>query len=266
LRRLGAIPIHGDAGEPEAWIGRAKDAQVLLDLVQPRLPRRLGAKHIAEIARYRLAVTERIVRVLRPLPESDRPLFFSVSGLDDLTPDRSGTVSHLSPICSAPAGFGHIGLGVRRCLESSGLDVVWLYLATVYGGGRTFAKRIVGAGNNHIPRIHVADAARSLVHLAGLERSELRNRTFVIADTTPVTQREFLDCAARRMGAPPPRIVPYWRASLAMGSVLAGTLTRDLKANPSALLKTGFHLEYPSYQDGIAAATSGASPSRSVLA
>src|SRR4051812_10736899 len=81
-------------------------AKVVIDLVQPRLPKRLGEQALARTARYRVDFTR---SVLPALPRG--ALYFLVSGTDDF---ERGTVSHRSPFAARPSGFARIGLSVRR--------------------------------------------------------------------------------------------------------------------------------------------------------
>jgi hypothetical protein len=151
---------------------------------------------------------------------------------------------------------------VRRMIEKSEVASAFAYLGTVYGPGKTFAKtifpqlaagrfRMAGRGGNRTPLIHVQDAARALVHLAALDPGRLSGRSFVIADGHEGSMAEFLGCAADCLGAPRPSSVPLWFARLFTGSVLCETLTRDIIADPGALLETGFTFLYPSYREGL---------------
>ncbi len=262
LRTLGARAVEGDAGAPSGWVEEARGAAALVDLVQPALPGRIGLRQIRQMARRRLEVSRAYLRALAALPDGERPRVVSVSGVDDLAPDGRGAVSHRSPLRERPVGFGHIGLAVRREVDSAGLPATHVHLGTVYGPGKAFAERILpalerrrqpvlGDGSNRVALVHVVDAARALVHLAGLEGAD--GRSFVVADGAGTTQRELLEHAASLLGAPPPRRIPLWLASLAAGRVVVEVMARDLVPDPSALLETGFAFRFPSHHAGMAA-------------
>src|SRR4051812_44717868 len=230
--------------------------KVVIDLVQPKLPPRLTSAALTRAARYRVEVTRSI---LPALPKG--ALLFSVSGTDDF---EGEIISHQSPYTARPAGFARIGLAVRRELLASGVTFASLHLGTVYGPGKAFASTlfprlakgrlpIVGDGANRLPLIHVEDAGRAMVHLAGLEASRLRAHPWIITDGTATTQRDLLELGARLLGAPAPRSVPRWLASLVAGSIAASALARDVPTDPSALLSTGFMLRYPSIATGLPA-------------
>jgi uncharacterized protein len=101
--------------------------------------------------------------------------------------------------------------------------------------------------------VHVTDAARALVHLADLPRSELAGRTFIVMDGADTTQRELLDETAAFMGVKRPGTVPAWLAALVAGSIAVETITLDAHTDASALLATGFHFRYPSHRQGVPA-------------
>jgi nucleoside-diphosphate-sugar epimerase len=230
--------------------------KVVVDLIQPKLPKRLTEGALARAAQYRIDVTRSL---LPALPRG--ALLFSVSGTDDL---EGPTVSHRSAFARRPSGFARIGSAVRREVLASGVPFASLYLGTVYGPGKAFASTlfpqlakgrlpVVGNGANRLPLIHVDDAARAMVHLAALDASRLRAHPWIITDGTDTTQRALLELGAKLLGGPAPRSVPRWLASLVAGSVAAATFSRDVPTDPSALFSTGFTLRYPSIATGLPA-------------
>lgn len=265
LRQVGAHPVLGDIYQPESWIAEAGGSTALIDLTQPRFPKRLSRSAIKSLSTERQAMTRAALGALRKLPAEERPLLFSISGADDLQPDAQGTISERSLLRSHPRGFAYIGIPVRQLVEPSGIDATYVYFGNlVYGPGKVFADlyiaglrkgsaRVIGKGTNRLPLIHVTDAARALVHLAGLPRPDLVGRTFIAMDGTDTTQRELLDDAAALMGVKRPRAMPAWLAVLVAGSIAVETITLDAHADPSALLASGFRFRYPSHHEGVAA-------------
>jgi len=264
MEQLGAAPVLGDAAVAGPWIEDVEGAAALIDLVQPRLPDRLGRKAIDAVAADRMQVTGTVVNALRQLPDSRRPLLVSVSGVSELEPDVEGRISHRSAVVKDPAGFARIGVPVRRAIEDSGVEAFFVHLGTVYGPGKAFAARIlpdlargkariIGRGDNRMALVHVVDAARAILHLAGKERAATTRRTWVVADGADTTQRDFLEQAATLMGGPRPRHVPVWLASLVAGRVLAELLSADSPTNPEALIGAGFRFQYPSHHTGMPA-------------
>lgn len=265
LRQVGAHPVLGDAYQPGTWIAEAAGNLALIDLTQPKFPKRLTRSALRSISTARQAMTRAGLEALRTLRPEERPIFFSVSGADDLQPDAQGTISERSRLRAHPRGFAYVGIPVRQLVEASGIDAVYVYFGNlVYGPGKVFADlylaglrhgsaRVIGKGTNRLPLIHVTDAAHALVHLAGLPRADLVGRTFIAMDGADTTQRELLDDTAALMGVKRPGTIPAWLAALVAGSVAVETITLDVHADPSALLATGFHFRYPSHHEGVAA-------------
>jgi nucleoside-diphosphate-sugar epimerase len=264
LREAGAEPVMGDARQPETWIGAVQGASTIIELLQPQLPRRLSRSAVRAVARKRQSLTQSILEGVRTLP-GEQPVYFSISGADDLQPDERGALSHHSGLRVQPYGFGRIGIPVRKLVEASGHAATYVYLGNlVYGPGKIFADqyvaglaagraRIVGRGANRLPLTHVTDAARALVHLSQLPRSELVGRTYIAMDGSDATQRQLLEYTAACMGVKRPSAVPEWLGAVVAGRVAVETITLDAHADPSALLATGFTYRYPSYREGVPA-------------
>lgn len=263
LAAAGAAPVHGSVEDPTSWQQELRDAEVMIDLVQPAFPKRLGRRAVAKIAAQRQATTQGVLAALASQPVEDRPLLIFVSGADDLVPDESGVVSETSPPGRGDQGLSAIGIPARRLIEQSAVDATFVYFgAMVYGAGKVYADvfvqgikkrraRVLGEGQNHLPLTHVDDAARALVHLAGLPRSSVSGRTFIAADGSDTTQRELMDLTASGMGRKSPGSIPVGIAALVAGRPAVETMTVDLRTSPTALIETGFKFRYPSPRTGV---------------
>jgi NAD dependent epimerase/dehydratase family enzyme len=262
LADLGARIVAGDASNPADWIHETAGCDMIIDLLQPEVPRRIGLRQIRQIADQRRMLTAKLVAALQNVAEKDRPSLLSVSGLDDFAPTETGYVDDTSTLRTDFEGFAHIGIPVRRVIEESGVVHAFAHLGTVYGPGKSFADtvfpqieagrfRLPGSGLNRMGVVHVDDAARALVHLATLGTEQIAGRSFVLSDGHPVKMADFFSFAAEYMGATRPRTMPSFVVRLVTGSVLFETLTRDIAASPAALLQTGFKFKYPSYRDGL---------------
>jgi nucleoside-diphosphate-sugar epimerase len=263
LESAGAQPVRGTAENGAAWADALRGTDVLIDLVQPPLPSRLSGKAVKEIVARREAAAAGTASALSSLPAQERPVWFSISGADDLEPDPQRVISHNSALRADVAGFGRIGIPVRRLIERSGLDVTYIYFGVmVYGAGKGFADnyvnglrqrktRVIGSGANRLPIVHVIDAAGALVHLSQLPRDQLVGRAFVAADGADTTQRELIDETARLMEIKPPGTAPPWLVGMIAGRAVAEALTFDAHADNSALRATGFSYLYPSYREGV---------------
>jgi nucleoside-diphosphate-sugar epimerase len=263
LRAAGATPVRAGVDDVDRWREQARGAGALIDLVQPAFPRRLGRRAVARLAEQRLATTRSVLDALGSLPAEDRPLLLFVSGADDLLPEESGAVSERSELGTGEHSLSAIGVPVRRLIEGSDVEATFVYFgAMVYGAGKVFADvfvdgfkkhrtRVLGGGDNRLPLTHVTDAARALVHIAGLPRSQTAGRTFVAADGSDTTQRELLDLTAAGMGRKSPGSIPARIAALVAGGPAVETMTIDLRADPSALVETGFEFRYPTPRTGV---------------
>jgi nucleoside-diphosphate-sugar epimerase len=265
LRALGAETVLRDAAAPGGWIGAARGTDVLVDLAQPELPSRIRPRDIQAVAAARLAATRALLEALATLGPGERPVLVSVSGTDDLAPDERGRIDGRSPLRAEPVGFGHVGAPVRRLVEASGIASTHAYLGTVYGPGKSFAATVFPRlargrmllpthAGNRLPMIHVRDAARAIVHLAGLGKEAIAGRSWILVDEAGGAELAgFFEQAASLMGVAAPRRAPAWLLSIAMGRILLETLTRDVRAAPSDLLATGFRFEYPTIREGLPA-------------
>ena len=133
----------------------------------------------------------------------------------------------------------------------------------VYGPGGLFGDfmyqwmkqgkyKIIGSGNNYIPRIHVDDCARAYV--AVLNKMPLGER-FIIADDGPCTQREFASFMADCMNVSRPGHIPGFLARLVMGKMIYETVSMNCRvSNAKAKDLLDWTPEYPSYQQGLPAA------------
>jgi hypothetical protein len=99
--------------------------------------------------------------------------------------------------------------------------------------------------------VHVDDAARAIVHIAGLPRIQVDGHSFVVSDGSGARFSEFMNHAAELMSARPPGHAPRWLASLVAGRILVEAATRDIATSPDAILRTGFRFRYPSFKEGL---------------
>jgi len=109
--------------------------------------------------------------------------------------------------------------------------------------------RVVGSGDNYIPRIHVDDCAEAYVQV--LDKMPIGER-FIIADDRPYTVREFSDFMADCMNVPRPKSVPGFILRLMLGKLLYQNLTMNCRvSNTKAKIEFGWKLKFPSYREGL---------------
>ena len=264
VEKRGGIAVVGDAANPESWISAAANAVAVIDVVQPRIPRRLGNKHLEQIAAERAVTTRAAVGALKSLPAERRPLYASVSGVAELVKDARGVISHASTLTSRPVGFAKIGLAARAAVRDSGIDAAFVHLGTIYGPGKSFTERVLpalergrypifGRGENRNALVHVDDAARALVHIATMSRSEARRGSWIVVDQSELTLGAFLTETAAALGGPRPRHMPRWLGRAILGSGLIPELLKDVPSDSSRLTSSGFVFRFPRLREGLAA-------------
>jgi nucleoside-diphosphate-sugar epimerase len=127
-----------------------------------------------------------------------------------------------------------------------------LFRDYMYEWIRTGQYRIIGSGNNYIPRVHVDDCAQAYIHV--LEKMPVGEK-FIIADDGPCTLKEFTCFMADCMDAPRPKTAPGFLTRLVMGKTLYETITMNCRvSNEKAKNELGWQLNYPTYREGIPAA------------
>ncbi len=111
--------------------------------------------------------------------------------------------------------------------------------------------RIIGSGENYIPRIHVEDCAEAYVQV--LKKMPLGEK-FIIADDGPCTMRNFAYFMADCMNVPRPKSVPSFIIRILMGTLIYETVTMNCRvSNAKAKTHLNWKLKYPTYLEGLPA-------------
>jgi len=258
---LGSMTFQGNAERPNEWIRETEGASAILDLIQPKLPARVGRKQVLQISMQRQKFASALVGALRSLNADQRPILISVSGVDDLAPDQDGCLSANSPLRTKDYGFSPIGIPVRTIIGKSGIGTAFVSLGTVYGPGKAFAETIFpklakGKWKNFGDRmalIHVEDAARGLIKVADSDSSRVAGRSFVLTDNCPAEMSAFFGLSAECMSVTPPGRIPRWLASIVAGRPIVETMLCDLPIKSSVHDLPDFQLRYPTYREGLPA-------------
>lgn len=136
----------------------------------------------------------------------------------------------------------------------TGRPVAVLRLSGIYGPGRNAfvnleqgtAKRLIKAGQV-FNRIHVADIAGALWHLAGRGAGG----AFNVTDDEPAPPQDVVAHAAQLMGVAPPPEIPFETAQL---SPMARSFYGENKRVSNAKLKAeGYRLRFPDYRAALGA-------------
>ena len=95
--------------------------------------------------------------------------------------------------------------------------------------------------------VHVEDAAGSLISV--LEQ-KTNNESYIVADSTPVTFRDFADFTADQIGAKRPGSVPVFLAKTVLGGDLIKLLTTSMKVSNKKINQI-YDFKFSSYKEGI---------------
>ena len=158
--------------------------------------------------------------------------------------------------------FVKIRLEAQKFLENScknnniGFSVC--YFGDVYGDGSWFTEMVVkklksgmmkvpGKGDYDKCFIHVEDAVGILASIA---KNNLKDQSYVCADSTSITFKEFVDYTADKIGKKHPGGVPMFLAKGVLGGDLVKLLTTPMKISNQKVSEI-YSFVYPSYKEGI---------------
>lgn len=175
--------------------------------------------------------------------------------------NQDGIVNEQSPI-KPDTDFVRIRLDAQKFLEEScknnniGFSVC--YFGDVYGEGGWFSEMIVnrlkngtfkipGKGDYEKCFLHVDDAVGILLSIA---KNDLREQSYVCADSTSVTFKEFVDYTADKIEAKHPGGIPMFLAKGVLGGDLVKLLTTPMKISNQKVSQI-YSFVYPSYKEGI---------------
>ena len=158
--------------------------------------------------------------------------------------------------------FVKIRLEAQKFLENSckenNIGFTVCYFGDVYGDGSWFTDMVVkklksgmmkvpGKGDYDKCFIHVDDAVGILVSIA---KNNLKDQSYVCADSTSVTFKEFVDYTADKIGTKHPGGVPMFLAKGVLGGDLVKLLTTPMKISNQKVSEI-YSFVYPSYKEGI---------------
>jgi nucleoside-diphosphate-sugar epimerase len=150
---------------------------------------------------------------------------------------------------------------VNQAIKTNHPRIIQLIYGKIYGNGGLFRfmydmmakgrSRIIGNGENFIPNIHAGDAAAAIIK--AIEKMPVGEK-FIIADDTPVTQKDFTWHLAELMNQKRPGHLPGFIIRLVLGRDFYEVVRMNCKvSNAKAKKILGWHPEYPSYKNGLAA-------------
>jgi len=158
--------------------------------------------------------------------------------------------------------FVKIRLDAEKYLKDNSLknyiDFAVVHFGDVYGPGGWFNEmlvkrlqkntfRIPAGGDYYKGFVHVDDAVGSMI--AVLEQKSF-GESFIVADSQPVTFKEFSNFTADQIGAKHPGSVPTFLAKAVLGGDLIKLLTTSMKVSNEKISKI-YQFKYPDYKNGI---------------
>jgi len=258
LEDQGVNGILGDLLEPEAFISSLTLQDVVVSIAMPLEFGRMSRKRFELIRERTTKFTCSALDIGRKL---ECPIIFTLG-----TSYRTGSeevADETWPI--ERFGLTKAGIDAERLIRDAGADghpIIQMIPGQIYGPGGMFLEMykrlksgrfgIVGKGDNHIPRIHVEDCAEAFA--LAIDKLPI-NESFIVADDTPCTMREFTEFMASCAGMSKPRTIPKILARLVMGKLLVDTMEMDcVVSNDKMKQVLGIELKYPSYREGLPAA------------
>jgi nucleoside-diphosphate-sugar epimerase len=150
---------------------------------------------------------------------------------------------------------------VDEAIVSGYPEVIQLIYGKIYGNGGLFrlmynmAERrrsmVIGKGDNYIPNIYAGDAASAIVK--AIEKMPVGEK-FIIADDTPVTQKDFTAHMALLLNKKEPGHVPPSLVKLILGRDFFEVISLNCKvSNAKAKRMLDWQPQFPSYKEGLEA-------------
>ncbi len=158
--------------------------------------------------------------------------------------------------------FVKIRLEAQKFLEKSckqnNIGISVCYFGDVYGDGSWFTEMVVkklksgmmkipGKGDYDKCFIHVEDAVGILASIA---KNNLKDKSYVCADSTSITFKEFVNYTADKINVKHPGGVPMFLAKGVLGGDLVKLLTTSMKISNQKVSEI-YSFVYPSYKEGI---------------
>jgi 2-alkyl-3-oxoalkanoate reductase len=259
IRKLSAEPILGDISRPEIFRKELpRDLEIIVLLAMPSVTpgKRMTAKRKSELRKE----TNDFFRNSMDLAiHFDVPVI--LPGGTSYRTKENEVADESWPILRA--GLTEIGSDtdemVNNAIKTGHPEIIQLIYGKIYGNGGLFRfmfnmmekgrSKIIGKGDNFIPNIHASDAAGAIIK--AIEKLPLGEK-FIIADDTPVTQKDFTEYLAELMNRKKPGHIPDFVVKLILGKDFYEIVRMNCKvSNKKARKILGWHPRYPSYKEGL---------------
>ena len=259
IEKLGAHGILGDIRSPQEFVKELPemlDVIVLLAMPSVKPGRRMTKKIKADL---RKETNDFFQNSMELAIRYDIPII--LPGGTSYRTDENEVADETWPILRI--GLTEIGADtdemVTQAIQTSHPKVIQLLYGKIYGNGGLFRfmydmaekqkNAIIGNGENYIPNIYAGDAAAAIVKT--IEKLPVGEK-FIIADDTPVTQKEFSIYLAELINKKRPGHIPAFLFRLIIGKDFYEVISMNCKvSNEKAKKILGWQPEYPSYKEGL---------------
>ena len=237
LESMGIKAIVGDLLRPESILEKIPPQDAIISIAMPEVkPGRISNKQLRKLQRQ----TELLFSTPIALANKCQcPLILTLG--TSFTTHGNEIADENWPI----ERFGiarvgeHVDPFLSEVIKRRSPPLIQMLPGQIYGPGGLFKRvmyewmkkgkyRVVGSGDNFIPRIHVEDCAEAYIRV--LEKMPTGER-FIIADDGPCTAREFADCMAENMKVPKPKSVPGFVIRVVLGKLLYETITMNCRVS-----------------------------------
>ena len=259
IHKLGAHGVLGDIRNPRTFTDELPDKlDVLVLLAMPSVKpgHRMTGKRKAEL---REETNDFFRNSMALAVHYDAPII--LPGGTSYKTENDEIANETWPI--RRVGLTEIGKDtdemVNQAIASNHPKVIQMIYGKIYGNGGLFrfmyelmAKdrtKIIGKGENFIPNIHASDAAEAIGK--AIEKMPVGEK-FIIADDTPVTQKDFTIHMADLMNKKRPGHIPGFIIKLILGKDFYEIVRLNCQvSNAKAKKILDWHPEYPSYKNGL---------------
>jgi nucleoside-diphosphate-sugar epimerase len=260
LESLGVNGMVGDLLQPESLLAKIPPQDAVISIAMPEVrPGRISRKRIRKLQEQTKTFFSTSIAIAE---KCCCPLIVTLG--TSFTTRGEETADEGWPI--ERFGIARVGEHVDPLLSDltarGSPPLIQILPGQIYGPGGLFKKlmyewmkkgkyRVVGTGDNYIPRIHVEDCAEAYVRV--LENMPVGER-FIIADDGPCTMREFADLTADCMKVSRPKSVPGFVIRIALGKLMYETVTMNCRvSNAKAKTFLDWKPAYSTYREGIPA-------------
>lgn len=252
--------IIGNLVQGGEWCDAIKSVDKVISLDRPaEFPENLSD---AQIAKRGLEYTESITNLIKAAADgSAKGIVISYD--TQCFGDRHGKWVEGDPGAVEPRGYCRPLEGNIRTIEetadASGLAVVSVYTATVYGNGGWFSTVVdmfrsgkavmVGSGESYLNLIHVDDLAT--LYALIVEKVD-RSDSFILSDSMPVTWNVFNSHLADLLDVKVPKSVDFDTCKKMFGLMAAESKSINTKTSTQKTLSVlDFYPKHRSYELGL---------------